>query len=96
MAQTHSIAYCPRCGRDSNTIRKKADHMLHLVLFLLCCGVLWAPIWAVAALDPGPEKCTSCGTTVSGGNGVILYSILAVGYVVLASWIGLQILITRV
>lgn len=66
MAGQQAQFLCNRCGVPTLHSREevKFGHILHLLLFLFCCG-LWLPIWFLAALfhdeHPEPFRCTRCG-----------------------------------
>lgn len=54
--------YCPRCQRQVATHRPAANHLLHLVLTVLTLG-LWLVVWLWCAMNPGPQRCSVCGST---------------------------------
>lgn len=64
MSQKQASRYCPHCDRRVLALGTKANHVLHLLLSLVSCG-LWLPVWLiVAAATSGNYRCARCGTGV--------------------------------
>lgn len=53
--------YCTTCQRETPHQVQGINHLLHLILTLLVCG-LWLPVWIMLAVAGGNAACTRCGT----------------------------------
>ena len=57
-------SYCYRCQRNVLAIGRTPNHVLHLLLSLVTCGI-WLLIWPlVAAWSIGGYRCLRCGSRV--------------------------------
>lgn len=52
--------YCRRCQRHVLARRQGTNHILHLLITCLLCG-LWLPIWILASIRIGGWRCPRCG-----------------------------------
>lgn len=56
--------WCPLCKRDVLAVGESPNHVLHLLLTLVTCG-LWGIVWGlVAAGAIGGYRCGKCGGKV--------------------------------
>jgi len=53
--------FCPQCQKQTLWARPGTNHILHLLMAILTCG-LWLPIWIVASIRIGGWRCQSCGS----------------------------------
>jgi predicted amidophosphoribosyltransferase len=53
--------WCNSCQDNKPAAYREVNHVLHLLLTALMCG-LWLPVWAFVAMTHAPRFiCTSCG-----------------------------------
>jgi hypothetical protein len=52
--------FCSQCQKQTLWARPGTNHLLHLLMSILTCG-LWLPIWIWASVRIGGWKCQSCG-----------------------------------
>lgn len=60
MAQQEATGFCRGCNRQVLVRRKGTNHVLHLLLTVVTCG-LWLVIWLLSAIKIGGWRCTVCG-----------------------------------
>jgi rubrerythrin len=62
MATEHSQRYCPVCRKNVLAIRQDINHIVHLLLTIITCGI-WAIFWIGFAVDQTgwPWRCPNCG-----------------------------------
>lgn len=65
MSESKRSGYCKRCDEQRVVFRKRANHVLHLLLTVLTLG-LWVVIWLGVAIQFGGWRCSVCGGKVSG------------------------------
>ena len=63
MSTQEASRYCKHCGKQVLVRRASTNHVLHLLLSIVTCGV-WLPIWILGALCNQTIKwrCTHCGS----------------------------------
>jgi len=58
-------AYCTTCSRSVLAVRNETNHVLHLLLTLVTCG-LWFIVWVmVAGFSDASFRCPECGSVVN-------------------------------
>lgn len=67
MGTEKSSAFCDNCGRQVSIERQSVNHILHLLLSVLTCG-LWLLVWASKSSEKKAWRCTSCGKELGGGS----------------------------
>jgi len=55
---------CKHCGDRVMVRRPGTNHVLHLILTVLTCG-LWLIVWLGSAIQFGGWRCTKCGGSAS-------------------------------
>jgi hypothetical protein len=63
MGYRQGRGYCDYCERMVRTQRQTPNHVLHLLITVLLCG-LWLPVWFLVSLVQKPRRCTRCGARV--------------------------------
>ena len=61
MGYQETGGFCPQCQRPALVRRPTPNHVLHLLITLLLCG-LWLPVWALLSIQIGGWRCASCGS----------------------------------
>lgn len=62
--QKQASRYCPHCQSRVLAVGTTPNHMLHLVLTLLTCG-LWGVVWLLVVVGKiGGYRCVKCGCGV--------------------------------
>lgn len=59
MATSQRMKFCKKCKAMTLHLHHGPNHVLHLLLTLITCGV-WLLIWLMAAANRG-DQCTVCG-----------------------------------
>lgn len=77
MATQHNQIYCRYCRAYAPAVRQGVNHVLHLLLTVICC-LWWLPIWLLLALFPNPWRCTRCGSVEKRPMGWIAAMFVAV------------------
>lgn len=60
MGLQQTSKWCKRCARNVLATRPGTNHILHLLLSLVTCG-LWLIIWILASVRIGGWRCQTCG-----------------------------------
>ena len=60
MATRTTQRYCLSCDRPVLAEKQRPNHILHLILSLLTCG-LWLIVWLLLSL-PSTPRCPHCGS----------------------------------
>jgi len=60
MAYEQQIFTCPVCRQPTAHTRKEVNHILHLLISFLLCG-LWIPVWILLSLVRDRWQCQQCG-----------------------------------
>ena len=60
MATRTTQRYCLSCDRPVLAEKQRPNHILHLILSLLTCG-LWVIVWLLLSL-PSTPRCPHCGS----------------------------------
>lgn len=63
MSIEHSSKYCPHCKQRVLVVRPGANHIVHLLLTFLTCG-LWLIVWILVAIRIGNWSCEQCGKKI--------------------------------
>lgn len=53
--------FCSQCQKPTLWARPGTNHVLHVLLSLVTCG-LWLPVWMWASVRIGGWRCQSCGS----------------------------------
>lgn len=79
MSTEEARGYCEECGRSVLARRPAFNHVLHLLVTALMCG-LWLPAWAFLFLTHNPDwLCPRCGSEVDlprGGHPVLAVALV--------------------
>lgn len=67
MGTEYSTAYCDHCDDNVKIERKTPNHLLHLVLSVITCGV-WLLVWFCVSSEKSPWICSVCGKKLGGGS----------------------------
>jgi len=90
---SESQEYCDYCRRYVLTRRIGPNHILHLLLSLLCCWpwvFVWLVLTVISAMEP--HRCTRCGSQLGGSIlRAILFPLLVVVVFLVALIVGLAI-----
>ncbi len=80
MPDKMSSGFCKTCEKQSAIVKAGTNHILHLLLTVLCCG-WWLPLWALITISNASNdyKCSSCGLPVKKQDNE-----LTIGFVLLA------------
>src|SRR5690606_17411857 len=64
MGQAQSSQFCSTCSKQVLAARPAINHVLHLLLSLLC--LCWLPIWLILAIQATltPWRCQVCGQPI--------------------------------
>jgi len=84
--------FCYHCNEQVLTQQETPNHILHLLLTILVCG-LWLPVWVVICACVKPARCSTCGLALATPTnwvlGVLVAIVCAVGaLLIVASIIG--------
>ena len=60
MAHIERSDFCKHCDETVLVRAKSPNHILHLVLSILTCGV-WLIVWLWLCLQPKDFRCSKCG-----------------------------------
>lgn len=60
MAFQEATGWCEKCHRQVMLRRPGANHVLHLILTLVTCGI-WSIVWILSSVRIGGWRCTICG-----------------------------------
>lgn len=63
MSLDHTQKFCKACNKNVLAVRKGTNHVLHLIMSIVTCGV-WIIIWILSAIKIGGWRCPSCGSRV--------------------------------
>lgn len=61
MGEERGNGWCEQCNAQRMVARKTPNHLLHLILTVLTCG-LWAAVWILTSIRFGGWRCTTCGS----------------------------------
>ncbi len=63
-----SSGWCYACGRQTVMVKRRVNHLLHLLLSLATLG-LWLVVWAALGFrnSERPPYCERCGTEADRG-----------------------------
>lgn len=64
MAVQEATGFCKFCNKQVMIRRKGTNHILHLILSIITCG-LWIIVWILVSIKIGGWRCTQCGTAAS-------------------------------
>lgn len=76
MAIDQTQKYCKTCKIVTLHSRPAPNHILHLLITILICG-LWIPVWILSSMRIGGWRCQQCGSK-SGGEAIIVLAIIMV------------------
>lgn len=60
MAADQTSKFCSVCNKQTLWARRGTNHILHLLITVLLCG-LWLPVWLMASIRIGGWRCQTCG-----------------------------------
>lgn len=60
MSMQQTSKWCKHCKAQVLATRPGTNHILHLLLSIVTCG-LWIVIWVLSAIKIGGWRCTRCG-----------------------------------
>ena len=60
MGYAQAPRFCRRCNTQVLAQCEQPNHVLHLLITFLLCG-LWIPFWIYAAVKSRPWLCQQCG-----------------------------------
>lgn len=63
MAMQQTSKWCRTCNRQTLANRPGTNHVLHLLLSIITCG-LWLIVWALSSVKFGGWRCAFCGRKV--------------------------------
>ena len=64
MAMQEATGLCKRCDCQTLIRRQGTNHILHLIITVVTCG-LWLIVWVLASVKIGGWRCSTCGGGVS-------------------------------
>jgi len=67
MGTEQASAYCKNCNKQVLVTRNTPNHILHLLLSLVTCG-LWLLVWWSMSSEKKPWRCSQCGLSLGGGS----------------------------
>ena len=63
MGIENSQKFCDRCNDYVLATKKSTNHILHLLLSILTCGI-WILVWIAVSMKVGGWRCSRCGSPV--------------------------------
>jgi hypothetical protein len=63
----HARAYCRHCDKEVTAKKDKINHLTHLILVFLSCG-LWFPFWILSSMKLRYWFCSQCFESISRRN----------------------------
>lgn len=67
MGTEKSSAFCDNCGKQVSIERQTPNHILHLLLSVITCG-LWLLVWMSQSAEKQAWRCAACGKELGGGS----------------------------
>lgn len=61
MADERKSGYCEHCNEQRVVFRHGTNHVLHLILSIITCG-MWLIVWLGSAIKIGGWRCQMCGS----------------------------------
>lgn len=62
MATERKRGFCKSCSQNRPVSRPSTNHILHLLLSIITCG-LWIVVWILTSIKIGGWRCETCGST---------------------------------
>ena len=82
MPLDHQQIYCPTCRRNQMFERPAPNHIVHLILSIVTCGI-WLIVWLAACAGVGAWMCPGCGSQTKPNNTAVYVLVFLLGLLVI-------------